>query len=284
MKFSETIKYIDALQSTCDVIFDETENDVRHLLQGLSYVYDQMDDLKFDVALEESMQSDAQTKWSLLISLNSKKCEQSLRLSFVEVTREDLNQRLNTIYQKFPILKRIDEMLCGLVPGNNSLYDEIYKLGLIGCGQPYGLTKCNDLMDIFLEKRGDILNLYTISNTIDIDSSKDASVLPNELDTNRGRPKEPQIPPLKNLLNGSENERKNTLTILHDLINGKKGKQVAFIIYACVQAGKMSKPTYTQLYNEFGSIGDKSGFNRYYKDASLDCYKNEIDLLKMSFK
>ena len=50
---------------------------------------------------------------------------------------------------------------------------------------------------------------------------------------------------------------------IHITINGKKGKDAALIILACIKKGWLSKPTYTQVKNEFGDIGSKTGYNKY---------------------
>lgn len=68
-------------------------------------------------------------------------------------------------------------------------------------------------------------------------------------------------------------DKKGLLSLLHKLIDGRKGKYVAKVIKACYDSGLMEKPTYTQVKNEFGDIGDKSGYNKYvgckYEDAEL---------------
>lgn len=55
----------------------------------------------------------------------------------------------------------------------------------------------------------------------------------------------------------------NILSILHELIDKRKGREVALIITAAIKKGVILKPTYTEIKNEFGDIGNKSGFNSY---------------------
>lgn len=57
--------------------------------------------------------------------------------------------------------------------------------------------------------------------------------------------------------------KEQLLQKLHNLIDGKKGKFVAKVIKVCCDVGLIAKPTYTQVRNEFGNIGDKSGYNKY---------------------
>lgn len=59
-------------------------------------------------------------------------------------------------------------------------------------------------------------------------------------------------------------DKESLLEILHKLIDGNKGKFVANVISFCVSKGILiKKPTYTQVVEEFGDIGDKSGYNKY---------------------
>lgn len=53
---------------------------------------------------------------------------------------------------------------------------------------------------------------------------------------------------------------------IHNAINGKTGKDVSLIILACIKKGWITKPTYTQVKNEFGDIGSKTGYNRYLNE------------------
>ena len=73
----------------------------------------------------------------------------------------------------------------------------------------------------------------------------------------RGRPKET----LKDKMIDDAKGKK--LQKIHKKMNGKKGKDAALIILACIKKGWMTKPTYAQVAREFGDIGSKTGFNRY---------------------
>lgn len=68
---------------------------------------------------------------------------------------------------------------------------------------------------------------------------------------------------------------------LHKLIGGKKGKFVANVIKACCDVGIIAKPTYTQVKNEFGNIGAKSGYNKYisnqYNNEDINSIKKALD-------
>ena len=46
-------------------------------------------------------------------------------------------------------------------------------------------------------------------------------------------------------------------------MGGRKGKDAALMILVCIKLGWMHKPTYTQVKDEFGDIGSKTGYNRY---------------------
>lgn len=84
----------------------------------------------------------------------------------------------------------------------------------------------------------------------------------------RGRPKKPFKNMMMDDADGSKLQK--VKTIMH----GKDGKEAALIIKACVQKGWMCKPTYTQVKDEFGDIGNRSGFNKY---MSGNLTKEEID-------
>ncbi len=62
------------------------------------------------------------------------------------------------------------------------------------------------------------------------------------------------------------NQQDKFLKKLHSLVDGKKGKAVALVIRLCVETGLMSKPTFGVLLNEFPGVGNKSGYNRYYRE------------------
>ena len=77
----------------------------------------------------------------------------------------------------------------------------------------------------------------------------------------RGRPKET----LKDKMIDDANGEK--LQKIHTKMSGKKGKDAALIILACIKKGWMAKPTYTQVRDEFGDIGSKTGYNKYLKES-----------------
>lgn len=69
---------------------------------------------------------------------------------------------------------------------------------------------------------------------------------------------------------------------MHAAMKGKKGKGAALIILACIKKGWMLRPTYTQVRNEFGDIGSKTGYNRYlyetmFTDLEIDGAKKSLD-------
>lgn len=68
---------------------------------------------------------------------------------------------------------------------------------------------------------------------------------------------------------GDESSKDKLLAKLHSLIDGKLGKEVALVIILCIQLGKITKPSFKQVENEFGDIGNKSGYNRYVANQQL---------------
>lgn len=97
----------------------------------------------------------------------------------------------------------------------------------------------------------------------------------------KGRPKSDDVT-FYDLLIGDDSERKRILKILHEIIDGKKGKAVALAIYSCYKAGKMSKPTFPQVQKEFGEIGNKQGFNKYFDKTQLG--KENVSRMIEKFK
>lgn len=76
---------------------------------------------------------------------------------------------------------------------------------------------------------------------------------------NRGRGRERKT--LKDIMMDDADGKK--LQRLHEIWGNSRGKDAALIILVCMKIGWMRKPTYTQVTDEFGDIGNKSGFNRY---------------------
>lgn len=85
----------------------------------------------------------------------------------------------------------------------------------------------------------------------------------------RGRPRET----LKDKMLDDTDGKK--LQTIHTKICGKKGKDAALIILACIKKGWITRPTYTQVKNEFGDIGSKTGYNRYLNEQAFT--KEELE-------
>lgn len=77
-------------------------------------------------------------------------------------------------------------------------------------------------------------------------------------------------------------ENKNeVLNKLHSMIDGKRGKNVALVIFASVEIGLILKPTYTEVKNEFGNVGAESGYNNYldkskFSDSEINGIKKRL--------
>ena len=85
----------------------------------------------------------------------------------------------------------------------------------------------------------------------------------------KGRPKET----LKDKMIDDANGEK--LKMLHTKLDGKKGKDVSLIMLAAIKIGWLTKPTYTQVKNEFKDIGCKTGYNKYLNENMFT--KEEIE-------
>lgn len=78
-----------------------------------------------------------------------------------------------------------------------------------------------------------------------------------------------------------ESQKEKRLKALHMVLNGCKGKQVVIYLKACIDLGWLKeKPTFTPVKNEFGDIGNCSGFNKYMKlifdDAEMSTAKSAL--------
>lgn len=131
----------------------------------------------------------------------------------------------------------------------------------------------------------ELLIIENASNNsqIEFDNPLPPNIEPQPIIQPKGRPKGKQPRPLYCNLIGTDEERQKTLDVLRKLITGKKGRDVALIIYSCIEAGKMIKPTFTQLKNEFGDIGNRSGYNKYMNNADFAFTQNEIEAIKRLF-
>lgn len=85
----------------------------------------------------------------------------------------------------------------------------------------------------------------------------------------KGRPKET----LKDKMIDDANGEK--LQKLHSKMVGKKGKDFALLMLAGIKKGWLTRPTYTQVKNEFGDIGSKTGYNKYLNENMFT--KEEIE-------
>lgn len=71
------------------------------------------------------------------------------------------------------------------------------------------------------------------------------------------------------------------LNKLHSMIDGKRGKNIALVIFASVEIGLILKPTYKEVKNEFGNIGAESGYNNYlnkskFSDSEINGIKKRL--------
>lgn len=79
---------------------------------------------------------------------------------------------------------------------------------------------------------------------------------------------------IKDYMLVEDGQKDSLLTILHSLIDGKKGKDVALVILVCVQHGLIKKPEHDIMKKTFGEIGAKSGYNSYF-GKGLSAYRPE---------
>lgn len=73
-----------------------------------------------------------------------------------------------------------------------------------------------------------------------------------------GRPKQSCF--ADNIVKG---DKEKVLSVLHDLMKGRQGKDAALIMKACFDLGYILKPNFGMVEKEFGDIGNRSGYNKY---------------------
>ncbi len=88
----------------------------------------------------------------------------------------------------------------------------------------------------------------------------------------KGRPTQP----LRSCLLCDDDKKDDILKLLHQLIDGKKGKNVVLIVIAAQKAGLVTKITYRQASEEFGEIGNEQGYNKYIRDKASEFTEEEI--------
>lgn len=72
------------------------------------------------------------------------------------------------------------------------------------------------------------------------------------------------------------------LQILHDVIQGKKGKDATLVILTAIDLGWMTTPTAKEVKKEFGDIGSQQNFSKYLKEKMFR--KEEIEGMKNCLK
>ena len=77
-----------------------------------------------------------------------------------------------------------------------------------------------------------------------------------------------------------EKQKDEFLSVLHPLLDDKKGKMTALVILVCVDMGLMEKPPHGALKQEFEIKGDKSGHNTYVAGGLKGYTKEEINGIK----
>jgi hypothetical protein len=83
-------------------------------------------------------------------------------------------------------------------------------------------------------------------------------------------------------------EQKNAkplLALLHELIDGRKGKEVALVVQCAQKALLLNgQPTYSLMVKEFGDIGTRSGYYRYlayqFFDSEMEAVLKRFEHLK----
>lgn len=92
----------------------------------------------------------------------------------------------------------------------------------------------------------------------------------------KGRPRETLKEKMIDDADGSKLQR------VHEIMRGKKGKDASLVILACVKEGWMHKPTSKQVQEEFGDIGNQSGYNKYMREKPFTDMEIEAIIKKLN--
>ena len=113
----------------------------------------------------------------------------------------------------------------------------------------------------------------------DSDVSSVGGVSPDDGKEQSKQPQQNKKPPFAACI--LANNKDEYLKGLHGLIDGKVGKFVAMVIQAAIETKGIVRPSSTQVKDEFGNIGNISGYNNYMKvdfSKELD-FENLKDVL-----
>lgn len=106
-----------------------------------------------------------------------------------------------------------------------------------------------------------------LSDDSAIDDKSKLSTISKAVQGNAGRPKGKTIKPFSEHLLGTASENEKTTELLRSMLKGKKGKDLATIIQGAMDAGKITKPSFATLKQEFDVCGNESGYNTYMRDS-----------------
>lgn len=92
------------------------------------------------------------------------------------------------------------------------------------------------------------------------------NTISSESVTKAGRPKGKVVKSFHECFLVADQDREETMKKLKSMLPGKRGKELAMIILGCIEAKKISKPSFAQLKQEFGVIGNESGYNLFMRE------------------
>lgn len=192
-----------------------------------------------------------------LLSVSSKpeEMQQYFSLMLAQIPKCSIlnkyDERLEAYKERFgdKLAKEAEKLIDWLTTDLDALMYQLQDVGTkYGLNNPYEETWQNELRETFEQtdtKQG---------------AAEDTGQKPTRR-RGRGRPKESLKDKMVNDEDGSKLQK------IHTIMQGKKGKDAVLVLLACVLKGWMDRPTYKQVKDEFGDIGSKSGFNRYFAES-----------------
>ncbi|WP_155993031.1 MULTISPECIES: hypothetical protein [unclassified Bacteroides] len=174
------------------------------------------------------------------------------------------DDRKRAVFSQFPKVERVLNDICDwyLEEACKIPYEDIKKY-YVDCNT--GEVKNRKTKEVFKPLLGDV-------QTTDVQSINPE---PQQSKTTRrkGRPKYT----FKDYMVNDEDGRK--LEKIRSVMNGRKGKKAALVIWTCMKIGWIvPTPTFKAVADEFGNIGTQQGFTGYLNDMSFtDAEKESME-------
>ncbi|MDE5596131.1 MAG: hypothetical protein K2I89_11265 [Muribaculaceae bacterium] len=159
------------------------------------------------------------------------------------------------------------------------------KLAVILAKLGINILEIQNRCGITIIERLDVNDLWMVFGTLQLAEyhlsklDEGSVVSKTNYSVKTGRPSSTDVP-FTSLLIGTAEECNKILKQLHALIDGRKGKRVAMVIQACVEAGRLCEPTFPQVESYFPNIGSPQAYSPHYGHCKGNDYNVIVELFK----